>query len=206
MIELCQHFDLKIVNGRFGSDKGHGDWTCVTANGSSVVDYVIMSSSMMQYVSNFVVNSYDPCMSDVHKPLQVMLTQQSIGAIDVPNIFVENDDYQVNGLQHNMLKTKWVSNCSEQYKRNFVSLDIEDMSRTLSEVRTRSDVTQLEIDDICKGINNVLIKPAIVSGISSYKRPTVNCIRKRANQYINNPWCSKECKVKRREYLSKKID
>ena len=153
---------------------------------SSVVDYVIMSS-MMQYVSNLVVHSYDLCMSDVHKPLQVMLTHQSIGAIDVLYIFVENDDYQVNGLQHNMLKTKWVSNCSEQYKRNFVSLDIEDMSRKLSEVRTRSDVTQLEIDDICKGINNVLIKPAIVSGISSYKRPTVNCIRKRANQYINNP-------------------
>ena len=132
LIELCRHFDLNIVNGRFGSDKGHGDWTCATANGSSVVDDVIMSSSMMQYVSNCVVHSYDPRMADVHKPLQVMLTQQSIGAIDVPNIFVENDDYQVNGLQHNMLKTKWVSNCSEQYKRNFVSLGIEDMSRKLS--------------------------------------------------------------------------
>ena len=92
-----------------------------------------------------------------------------------------------------MLKTKWVSNCSEQYKRNCVGLDIEDMNRKLSEARTRSDVTQLEIDDICKGINNVLIKPAIVYGISIYKRPTVNCIRKRANQYINNPWYSKGC-------------
>ena len=104
----------------------------------------------MQYVSNFVVHSYDPRMSDVHKPLQVMLTHQSIAAIDVPNIFVENDDYQVNGLQYNMLKTKWVSNCSEQYKRNCVSLDIEDMNRKLSEARTRSDVTQLEIDDMAK--------------------------------------------------------
>ena len=71
------------------------------------------------------------------------------------------------------------------------------MSRKLSEARTRSDVTQLEIDDICKGVNNVLIKPAVVSGISTYKRHTVNCIRKRANQYINNPWYSKECRVKR---------
>ena len=72
------------------------------------------------------------------------------------------------------------------------------MSRKLSDARTRSDVTQLEIDDICKGIYNVLIKPAVVSGISTYKRHTVNCIRKRGNQYINNPWYSKECKVKRR--------
>ena len=108
MIKLCQHFYLKIVKGRFGSEKGHGDLACVTTNGSSVVDYAIKSSSMMQYVSNFVVHSCDPCMADVHKPLQVMLTQQSIGAIGVPNIFVENDDYQVNGLQHHMLKTKWV--------------------------------------------------------------------------------------------------
>ena len=34
LIELCRHFDLKIVNGRFGSDKGTGAFTCVTANGS----------------------------------------------------------------------------------------------------------------------------------------------------------------------------
>ena len=32
LIELCRPFDLKIVNGRFGSDKGTGAFTCVTAN------------------------------------------------------------------------------------------------------------------------------------------------------------------------------
>ena len=53
LIELCRHFDLKIINGRFGSDKGTGAFTCVTANGSSVVDYVIMSSSLVPHMHVF---------------------------------------------------------------------------------------------------------------------------------------------------------
>ena len=41
----------------------------MTANGSSVVDYVIMSFSLMPYIARFLIEPYDPCMSDVHKPL-----------------------------------------------------------------------------------------------------------------------------------------
>ena len=77
MIELCRHFDLKIVNRRFGSA-----FTCVTANGSSVVDYVIMSSSLMPHITRFLIEPYDLCISDVHKPLQVVLTNRIAVATD----------------------------------------------------------------------------------------------------------------------------
>ena len=39
----------------------------------------------------------------------------------------------------------------------------------------------MEIDDLCDGINNVLIKPAIVAGISTYKMFSVNSSRKTKN-------------------------
>ena len=64
-------------------------------------------------------------------------------------------------------------------------------------------VTQVEIDDLCVGINNVLIKPAIVAGISTYKMFSVNSSRK-MEKNVSNPWFCKECKAKRREYLSNK--
>jgi hypothetical protein len=37
LIELCKCFDLKIVNGRFGGDKGVGQFTCLTPNVSLVM-------------------------------------------------------------------------------------------------------------------------------------------------------------------------
>ena len=202
LIELCRHFDLKIVNGRFGSDKGTGAFTCVTANGSSVVDYVIMSSSLMPHIARFLIEPYDPCMSDVHKPLQVVLTNRIAVATD--NACVDGEDHQDNGFQYNMLKTKWVSNSSVEYKKNFVRKDIENLCDKLQEVDIENkSVTQVKIDDLCDGINNVLIKSAIVAGISTYKMFSVNSSRKKKTN-VSNPWFCKECKAKRREYLSNK--
>ena len=55
----------------------------------------------------------------------------------------------------------------------------------------------MEIDDLCDEINNVLIKPAIVADISTYKMFSVNSSRK-TKINVSNPWFSKECKAKRR--------
>ena len=46
--------------------------------------------------------------------------------------------------------------------------DIENLCDKLQEVDLENrSVTQVEIDDLCDGINNVLIKPAIPAGIIS---------------------------------------
>ena len=64
LIECCKTADLKIVNGRFGSDAHRGSFTCSNANGS-VIDYVIASSSILPFVSDFKVQPLDKCLSDV---------------------------------------------------------------------------------------------------------------------------------------------
>ena len=38
LIDLCQEFGLRIVNGRFGDDKHIGNFTCYNNSGCSVVD------------------------------------------------------------------------------------------------------------------------------------------------------------------------
>ena len=47
--------DLNIVNGRFGSDKALGDFTCLKNNGSSVIDFVVLSSILMPNILSFEV-------------------------------------------------------------------------------------------------------------------------------------------------------
>ena len=132
-------------------------------------------------------------MSDVHKPLQVVLTNRITVATD--NACVDGEDHQDNGFQYDILKTKWVSNSSVEYKKSCVRKDIENLCDKLQEVDLENrSVTQVEIDDLCDGINNVLIKPAIVAGISIYKMFSVNSSRK-TKKNVSNPWfCSVKLK------------
>ena len=98
-----------------------------------------------------------------------------------------SEDHQTNGFQY-MLTTKWVSNSSVEYKKSYVRKDIENLCDKLQEVDLENrNVTQVEIDDLCDGINNVLIKPAIVAGISIYKMFNVNFSRK-TKKNVSNPW------------------
>ena len=53
IIELCLEHDLIICNGRCGSDRNVGHFTCYTATGASVVDYCIVSSGLFEEISNF---------------------------------------------------------------------------------------------------------------------------------------------------------
>ena len=71
-------------------------------------------------------------MSDVHKPLQVVLTNRIAVATD--NACVDGEDHQTNGFQYDMLKTKWVSNSSVEYKKSFVRKDSETLCDKLQEV------------------------------------------------------------------------
>ena len=41
LLQFCKMHGHRIVNGRTGSDKGVGEFTCINIQGKSVVDYVI---------------------------------------------------------------------------------------------------------------------------------------------------------------------
>ena len=42
LLDLCISSELRIVNGRVGSDKDKGDFTCHTPRSSSTVEYIIL--------------------------------------------------------------------------------------------------------------------------------------------------------------------
>ena len=69
LIKMCKDLNLKIVNGRFGSDNEVGQFTCHKPTGQSVVDYVVVSDCLLPSIQNFSVYIFDRCMSDVHAPI-----------------------------------------------------------------------------------------------------------------------------------------
>lgn len=74
LIERCKTFGLRTVNERFGSDKKVGNFTCFNKNnGKSMVDYALMSDAFLPFISNFEIDSFDRCLSDVHCPVNISL-------------------------------------------------------------------------------------------------------------------------------------
>ena len=74
LLDLCKINDLCILNGRFGQDRNVGAFTCYTHNGASCIDYVLMSSSLLNHINNFAVHDYDSLLSDTHCAISLSLT------------------------------------------------------------------------------------------------------------------------------------
>ena len=55
LLDLCKQTGVRIMNGRVGADRGVGKFTFVGSRGSSLVDYVLASQDLFQYVSKFEV-------------------------------------------------------------------------------------------------------------------------------------------------------
>ena len=67
LLDMCKSLDLNIINGRKTGDL-FGNYTCFKWNGSSVVDYLITSSSMFGNIPLFRVGEFLPWLSD-HCPI-----------------------------------------------------------------------------------------------------------------------------------------
>ena len=58
LIDTCCTRDIHVLNGRLFDDKD-GNITCTANNGSSIVDYMIASSSLFNYITSFGVDTID---------------------------------------------------------------------------------------------------------------------------------------------------
>ena len=63
LLETCTALNLRILNGRIVGDLD-GKKTCFHCNGSSVVDYVMASKSIVRTVQYLIVNPLKPYLSD----------------------------------------------------------------------------------------------------------------------------------------------
>ena len=58
LLDFCCTHNMHMLNGRVAGDM-EGNLTCFTANGSSVVDYTIVSSQLFRYVNRFEIAPKD---------------------------------------------------------------------------------------------------------------------------------------------------
>ena len=70
LLDLCKHTNLFVANGRIGSDKSVGNFTCKNV---SVIDYCIGNVNFLSLMSDFHVLPFSVLFSDVHSALTIQL-------------------------------------------------------------------------------------------------------------------------------------
>ena len=106
LLALCCSFSLHILNGRSGNDAGVGDYTCITHNGASVVDYVLVPTPLFDKVTHFSIVTR---VESDHLPLSFKLpcffnkcehmTMPSSNANTKFNKYIWSSDHVVSFLQ-----------------------------------------------------------------------------------------------------------
>ena len=67
LLELCKSSNMRIMNGYFQNDKNTGAYTCYTARGKSLIDYLICDLSFYQSLLHFDLEPL--CTNSDHRPL-----------------------------------------------------------------------------------------------------------------------------------------
>ena len=57
LLDLCSTLNIHIMNGRCGNDFEKGDFTYIGNNGTSLIDYLISSSVLFDYVNDFSIQT-----------------------------------------------------------------------------------------------------------------------------------------------------
>ena len=139
--DMCVQTGLRILNGRTMGDFS-GKYTCHITNGSSVVDYCIVSEQLLREVLFFNVHKFLPDLSD-HCLISVLLNINC-------KIQKEEDNFV-----ESPLKYKWEELSSEKFQLALSSKDLQDRINSFTTHNYDND-TDLMVTDF----NNILQEAA----------------------------------------------
>jgi hypothetical protein len=168
LISLCKSFNFKIVNGRFGADKGVGRYTCHTPRGDSLVDYVLVSDTLIPQISNFEVDTLDQTLSDVHSALHTSVsynphapqpTAQSVNTPDNPVPTESRPTY----------REKWKSGIDETFSQSFNEDSVSHLLDSLHRLNGEN-INQDDIDSVTNQMVDIFIKSAQKAGLCKENR------------------------------------
>ena len=161
LINMCNLLNLKIINGTFGSDHDTGKFTCHKKNRSnvnhSVVDYCLVSKCLLPCISNFFVDTFDRCMSDVHSPI----------CLDIKNVPIVNNAQHIPEEKCEKLpyRSCWKPESKEEYLNAFVENDIMQLSHNILSQQLSPNPTNYEIEKLVSDLTSVIVTPAKKVGL-----------------------------------------
>ena len=168
ILDLCKLNDLLILNGRTAGDI-FGNFTCHNWNGSSVVDYCIISCEYIDNVTSFTVGEYIPWLSD---HCAVDATIRVAGSSRVARAGGESFKLHPGFLWNDQSYEKYKETLSFQTMKDRVDGLLGDDSLTVAEMAEK--------------IKSILFENADMSGLKTRRVGT--------SGGVSEPWFDGECK------------
>ncbi|MEW8548220.1 MAG: endonuclease/exonuclease/phosphatase family protein [Candidatus Thiodiazotropha sp.] len=175
LLNFCITYSLLIVNSRIGEDKDIGNFTFVSSNGNSVIDYIICSQDLFEEIKHFNIEQRT---ESAHFPLLLAFNGPENTDIDTHNTDKSDED---------TVKTKYIFNNEtiEQFRDSLVSLLSENMVQNLCSM---IDNHLIHINDILKEFQDIL------------KTCSSGCLQNKRFSKCKQPkWFDAECKTLKAE-------
>ena len=184
LLKFCKTFSCSIVNGRVGHDKDVGDFTFINQNGSSVVDYFIVSNNLVNQIVDFnILLRPESC----HMPISLVMKSLKRVATDAcatPYTFYDWSETNISTYTtdiHNTVLSGVFDKIDDliddtNVNINFVLIEFENAIKGCSESIKRTKIRQLKIkqswfDNECR----------------LQKRKTINCLKRfRSSRSVND--------------------
>jgi exonuclease III len=178
LAELCIQCRLRILNGRTLGDS-QGNFTCHRPQGSSTVDYMILSEEMLHRVQSFLV--HDKLDLSDHCKISMWL-KCKVAKIDTPA--------QVK-LSSMPPSYKWTDSSAHDYQHALNSKEINDQLSDLLELKDNPDEDTINYE--VQLLNNVIhnaaikslktkrIKPNRSNNTQPWYTPSLKNLRQRVN-------------------------
>ena len=186
LLDLCIACALYIGNGRLGQDRLLG---CKTCEGVSVVDYVILSPSLFQNVSDFAVLPFEPMIGDAHNGIQFSLLCNEA-------VFHENCHTDT----QNVYRAKWNNAEAQIFVENLNSDKIASLISKIDALSSDQAVAN-DINNLNTEYLSILIDAANGAGfIKEVKVYPPRNNHKVSTKPVQRPWFNNECKQLRQQY------
>ena len=183
LLEFCKQTGVRIMNGRVGNDMGVGRYTFVGHRGCSVVDYVLATQELFNFVSEFEVQ--DPNILSDHCLINFSFAFKS-----------QQASSQTEQCEQVLGKYIWNNDFENEYIDRLQSSEVTDKLRVLtskiSSSATYTD-TQSCVSDFVK----------IIEGVSSplFRKVKYDVDSEPLSNIRLNPWYTDECQERKNYFL-----
>ena len=185
LIDLCINTNLKIVNGRCGSDAGIGDFTFMSDSGNSLIDYVLAPYELFEHINNFVVHdffSFSP-----HAPIEISFN------------FNMN---KTESSQKFISQSRIVWSDDTSMRNSFVQC-IQDKISYFSDIVDNIVAINTSVDQGVDSFSDLLHQCAFKIYGTCTRKPVQSPKFRQMRKY-KSPWFNAECETARRNYRSAK--
>ena len=203
LLEICKNFDLHFSNGRLGKDCEIGKQTNV--RDKSVIDYVLLSPTLIPKVYDFEILDFNSVLSDIHCAIKIVLKRETTYSKLHEDLLITNHIHD--SVEHcRITKSIWKSDKKDNFKEAVASKMevIQEINQQIGEF-DYTNITKEQINDIVTKISNIMLDSATSCKLVK-KVGTKNNNVQNFKKNKDKKWFNQDCKLARENYLKAKFN